>query len=188
MRGDTTFYHYSPICHLPAVLREGLCKGDVAHHDPRVQHQAVSLTVQADPDRLGDWATPFKTGVRYVCRVPADAARLEPQRATWLRLGVSRAFVRRLDPHGHAKWWWHYFGTIPRGQFEVQLRGRAGYVTPTDEELAGVADVVERERAQYEYVSPPDAPYLVFVRPLDASRDNWLMADHLPADRLLRGE
>ena len=186
MRAGTTLYHYSPILHLPAVLREGLCRGDVAHHDFRVQHQAVNLTTQADPDRLGHGATPYKTGFRYVCRVPvSDMARLEPQRAMWWRLGVSEAIVRRLDPHGHAKWWSHYFGVIPRGQFDAQLRGRAGYVAPTDADLARVSEAVEGERGHYEFVSPPDAPYLVFVRPLDAVRDNWLLTDPFPADRLL---
>lgn len=45
-------FHYSPLIHLPPILAEGLYLGEIAHHDQTRALQAVSLTTQADPDRM----------------------------------------------------------------------------------------------------------------------------------------
>ncbi len=188
MRGNSTLYHYSPMCFLPTVLREGLWKGDVAHHDIRVQLTAVSLTTQTDPDRLSCWgqrdALSFKTAVRYVCHLrDEDLPKLEAQRETWKRLRFSREYMRSLDPYGQAKWWYHFFGKIPREQFEVQLRGRSGYVTPPEAGLGRVSALVDEEHANYEFLSPLHAPGCMFVRHLSDSQDQWLFTECYPAER-----
>jgi hypothetical protein len=85
-----TLYHYSPLIHLPPILAEGLRLGEIAHHDLRRCDQAVSLTTQADPDRMWCWGVrgdlAFKAAVRYVCDIAGDDPLLRPAREVWREL------------------------------------------------------------------------------------------------------
>ena len=66
-------YHYSPLIHLPLILREGLTTGEIAQPTllDRKVAKAVSLTSQTDHERLFFWggttSLAFKTAVRFVC-------------------------------------------------------------------------------------------------------------------------
>src|SRR5262249_5588032 len=125
--------HYSPLMHLPAILRGGLAKGEIARPGPRADGEvAVGLTTQTDPDRVHCWggaAAPLKTTVRYVCPLPDGDPRLEPCRQAWQRLAVPKRWREHLDPKGESKWWYFWHGTIPLDGRDVQLRGKNGYVT-----------------------------------------------------------
>jgi hypothetical protein len=181
-------YHYSPLMHLPGIMTGGLSRGDIAHPNPTVCRQAVSLTTQTDPDRLACWGnrTPLarKTAVRYVCRLDDGDPMLEPSRQTWKRLGVPPKFMSRLDPLGQSKWWSFYHGTIPPERYTVQLRSVGGYVEPTADQLAAVVRAVAMERDRYESVPHPVCPAVIYYAPKnpDAS-DHWLLEELFPADR-----
>jgi hypothetical protein len=82
-------YHYSPLLHLEAILREGLRLGEIAG-DPDPSAQAVSLTTQADPVGMHLWGQeiPFETAFRP--RPPAH------DHGSWsARPAVTRADSRR---------------------------------------------------------------------------------------------
>ncbi len=183
-------HHYSMLIHLPPICRDGLSRGDIAHHDSRVLHQAVSLTTQADPDRLRCWGSapsPQNAAVRYVCRLPDGDAALEPALDTWRRLGVRPAFLKACNPNGQAKWWYFYFGVIPPESFTVELRGRDGYVPVAGPDLARVAAEVGADRDKYDISSPPQAPFLIYCTLKDEADPpaRCLLGETHPAERLL---
>src|SRR2546421_122897 len=97
-------HHYSPLLHLPAILRDGLARGEIVRPGQRFEAEiVVSLTSQLDPERVHCWgsaANPLKTTVRYVCRLPDGDQRLEPYRQAWQRLAVPKLWREHLDPKG----------------------------------------------------------------------------------------
>src|SRR5947208_701604 len=96
-------FHYSRIGHLPAILTEGLCKGELAGGTARpLLVDVVSLTSQSDPDRLNCWGAPCpeKTAVRFTCRIPDGDPQLEGTRDAWKRLRVPKYRRDACDPHG----------------------------------------------------------------------------------------
>lgn len=191
MSDPTVLYHYSPLVHLPPIIRVGLAHGEIAHPNPMVRLTAVSLTTQYDPDRLNCWANagpdPVKTAVWYVCRLPAGDTRLEPARAAWKRLGVSPRAVKGLDPYGQSKWWSFYHGAIPPAWFTVELRGRHGYVPVTGADLASAVAEVAVVRDRFEFVVPPEMPWGLAAVLKDESDQSplWLLEEGYPADQLL---
>ena len=181
-----TLYHYSPMLHLPPILCEGLSKGEIAQPNPHRHEEAVSLTMQTDPDRLWCWgqrqSEPWKTTVRYVCRIDDDDPRLEPACDTWRQLGALPKFRKLLDPCGQAKWWYFYRGTISADRFVVQLRGAEGYVTLT--EIDRVVEAVNIERDKFDFVVPEGMPFALDLVPKDdAAMASWILGDMFPADR-----
>jgi hypothetical protein len=183
-----TLYHYSPLIHLPPILREGLWNGEIAQPDPRRHEVAVSLTTQTDPDRLVCWSTtdPWKTAVRYVCQVADRDPRLEPARDAWQRLRVPPKARKALDPCGQSKWWYFYKGTIPVDQLTVQLRSEAGYVPVTD--LDRVVEAVSVERDKFHFVVPEGLPFILDLVPKDKDAPpSWILSEVFPAERFAVG-
>jgi hypothetical protein len=176
-----TLLHYSPVGHLPLVLRDGLKGGDVAAVHNKATELAVSLTTQADPLKLGCWglqANPhfFKLAVRYVCRIDAGDPLLEPTRAAWKRLRYPPRACKILDPLGQSKWWYFYHGVIAPDRLTVELRHPGGYYRPTPEELADLAEFVAEERAKFAFEDDPNMPGVVYMKPIaDDARPEVMM-------------
>lgn len=182
-----TLYHYSPLLHLPPILRDGLTLGEIAQPNPFRREQAISLTTQPDPDRIVCWGVsePIKTAVRYACNLPDGDERLEATRNAWKRLNIPKAFQDKLDPQRQAKWWSFWHGTIPVEWFTVELRGKGGYVMLTDTDRERVLYEVSAVREKFEFVVPPDEPHALDARLKDGSDKSplWLLVEVYPADR-----
>jgi hypothetical protein len=185
-----TFFHYSPLFHLPVILADGLCFGEIAHHDLTRRQQAVSLTTQTDPDRLYCWGgdgQDQKKAVRYRCEIPADDPLLRPARDVWRKLKVQPRFLKILDPYGQSKWWYFYRVVIPRTRFRVQLLGRSGYVDVSEPDLERLAGEVAVVRDAFELETPPDRPWDLLVRLKNPQDETplWLYHETHPAERYL---
>ncbi|HEX3314066.1 MAG TPA: hypothetical protein VHR72_04195 [Gemmataceae bacterium] len=185
------FYHYSPLFHLPPIVREGLSIGEIALPNLQDRKTAVSLTSQTDHDRLYFWGSsvsvPFKTAVRYVCHLDASDNKVESARSVWKRLDVSSRILKKLDPNGQSKWWYFYHGVIPPERFAVELWGRHGYVPTTRDQLARIAAEVDNLRNKFELIVPPKEPWALDVRLKDESDKSplWVLNEACPADRYL---
>lgn len=181
--------HYTAVYTLPPIMAEGLRLGEIATNNVRSNHVAVSLTTQTDPDTLACWAgqQPHKTAVRLVCKINGGDARLEPALAAWKRLGVPPKFIREsLNPHGQAKWWYFYHGTIAPAEFAVELRGRNEYhpFPSLDKVLTEVAAA----RDFYTFFVPDGFPWAQAVKlknpeSEDGPGTNWIFNEVFPAER-----
>ncbi len=184
-------YHYSCLLHLPPILRDGLTIGEIAQ--PELRHRkianAVSLTSQTDHDRLFFWggttSIPFKTAVRYVCNIPEGDSNLELARSVWKRLNVSSKVVKKLDSTGQSKWWYFYHGVIPPERFTVELWGRHGFVPATSDQLSRIVTEVDSVRDKFEFIVPPNEPWVLDLRLKDPSDKSplWVLKEACPADR-----
>jgi hypothetical protein len=119
-----------------------------------------------------------------VCLIFDGDDRLEPARTAWKRLGVDKECARLLDPHGQAKWWYFFRGKIPPERFQVQFRGRAGYVDVSPEAMARILPVLDVERAKYEICTPLHEPGVLAIGSKDPTyNDLWLLFESFPAER-----
>jgi hypothetical protein len=187
-------YHYSPLIHLPLILRDGLTTGEIAQPTllDRKVATAVSLTSQTDHERLFFWggttSLAFKTAVRFVCDIPDGDSKLEPARSVWKRLNVPPKAVKLLDSTGQSKWWFFYHGVIPPERFTVEFWGSKGYVPMTSEQLSPIVAEVSLVRDKFEFLVPPNEPWALDLRLKDESDQSplWLLQEERPADRFLR--
>jgi hypothetical protein len=184
-------YHYSCLLHLPPIIRGGLSIGEIAQ--PQLRHRkmanAVSLTSQTDHDRLFFWggstSIPFKTAVRYVCKITEGDSNLEPARNLWKRLSLPSKAIKTFDPNGQSKWWYFYHGVIPPERFTVELWGSKGYVPLTSVQLPRIVSEMDVLRDEFEFIVPPDEPWTLDLKLKDESDKSplWVLEESCPADR-----
>lgn len=147
-------YHFTCWEHLPAILKEGLTRGDVPTSATEGV-TAVWLTTDETPlgHGLSDGGQLPREEVEELYRmgkVPSPDVIVETADKTEIRIAVEISSLssrlkkwdkwakKRLDPHwlntlhqadGEAfETWWLHFGTIPPNKFAaVEVRGPNGY-------------------------------------------------------------
>jgi hypothetical protein len=174
-----SLYHFTGLVHLPAITREGLTKGEVplsmrdVKYGPRLS--APNLTRNADPAAL-HWENGFglsKTTVRITVAIPPGDPKLVAYLTLCRKRGAPRRVLRTLDPHGQAKNWWVYHGTIPPAWFsEIAIHDGSGYVPLGSEELQNLIDRIEKEKENLVFFRNNGFEY---VRLKDGVASSWLL-------------
>lgn len=116
--GPLRLYHYTSPWHLPAILDDGLTRGDVPL-TPTGGTNAVWLTGDPNPAVQG-WAGGFKTAVRITVDLDSGDPRLVKWSDYATERGVDPGWHKILDQTGGggANDWYLYFGRIPAETFE----------------------------------------------------------------------
>lgn len=136
------------------------------------------------PNTLLCWSSPQprKTAIRFVCQIEDNDTKLEPALDSWKRLEVPARIVRAFNPHGQAKWWYHYLGSIAPTSFKVELRAKDGYIPLTEPDKL-IAEI-NAEREHFEFFVPPDMPWAMAVRTKnDEERSSWIFEEVFPGER-----
>jgi hypothetical protein len=164
--------HFTSLVFLPAILRDGLTKGEVPLR-PGKALNAANFTSNPNPHAL-HWAVlgPLdKSRVRLEVDVPDD--RLEPWRAAMLRLKVNKGYMRDLDTQGQGKFWYFYWGTVlPSRILSVDVREGQDYRPRSGSDLDALIADINTELLHLEFGRREDGVPL--IRRKDGTRKSWL--------------
>jgi hypothetical protein len=101
--GSLELYHFTCLCYLPMILREGIDRGEVPITQSKI-FQAPNLTTNGNPtshrwvaDSIVD-----KLRVRLRVKIQPGDTRLEPYRDVFNKHRGDKKFFRRLDPYGQS--------------------------------------------------------------------------------------
>lgn len=116
-----SLYHFTCLCHLPSILKDGLTRGQMPDFVSSPESPTPNLTSNPNREPHKVWSgsnnddeNSFSDKLRFRLTVEVpDLARLKPQRELWREQGISRKSQRAYDLLGQAKFWFIHFGTIP---------------------------------------------------------------------------
>jgi hypothetical protein len=152
--GDLKLYHFTCLCYLPAILREGIYRGEVPITQSKIL-QAPNLTTNANPaahrwvaDCLAD-----KLSVRLTVKIQPGDTRLVSYRNVFNRHRRDKKFFRRLDRYGQSKFWLIFWGVIPPESIEeVRVRDVSSeYRVYSGDALQQLVSAIEEERRKLRF-------------------------------------
>lgn len=171
-----TLYHFTCLMNLPAILREGITKGEVPISLASFKGpSAANLTRNPSPLATGSWgatkALTNKTKVRLTVEVRKTlvSSFAEINRA----YNVPPQWVKALAPNGEGKDWFYVFsGVQPDSITKVEIEDNGEYREPEADELAALVERIAEERNRLVFRNIDNAR--VFVGVTHGEADSWL--------------
>lgn len=141
-------YHFTAFLHFPAIMQEGLTKGEVPVNATSQLPQAVNLTRIPQREKQSGWGALNNIMDKTKVRVSIEIDREEVLSFKEVRkkYKISPAWAKALgsgaDPFNH----FFFFGTIPPERFEVVSVWDDGYKPMTESDLAELVAKIDKEK------------------------------------------
>lgn len=146
-------FHYSNFLSLPAILREGITKGELPLNPQDYTYgsvHAANLTTNKNPKDQEHWATggvTNKTRIRYTVDVPAGELTNFQQFCE--RFKPSAEVIDAMDPHGERRRWFYAFNGVAPSHIVLVSKWENGAYRPmTNDQVTEltkrVSDEIER--------------------------------------------
>jgi hypothetical protein len=183
-------YHFTNLMNLPAILREGILRGEVpvTPYTSIAQLNAPNLTANPNPADQRCWCrgATNKTKIRLTVEIPND--KLTSFRQVQKKYRMKSGWVKALDPSYERRHWFFAFGGVPVQQItKVEILDNGAYRELAPEELCALVAGIEQEREKVfrfcRITSGLHAGHIGFQFK-DGHQDSWLLDGELPSRRV----
>lgn len=175
-------FHFSPLLHLPVILREGITRGEVPI-DPDMPHNqlpiAANLTTNGNPnDQIWTGGGPLNSlMVRFTVEVPE--LDLTSFREVKEQYHVRSKWLKMIAPYEHRRHWYFAFNGIRPDQIEkVELFDEGSYRQLSQLEVLELVSQIEQETSEKLEISTISGGKNAGkrgVRLRDHASDSWLI-------------
>ena len=140
-------YHFTPFVRLPAILKEGITKGDVPLEDVDYQHSPNAANLTRNGSRHEQtWVGHLivKQQVRLTVDVPT--VELVSFKKVARKYCMSRQWVKALDPKNHRKdWFFSFDGVKPHQIKSVEILRGGNYKKIEGDDLQQFISAIDAE-------------------------------------------
>jgi len=178
-------YHFTALMHLPAILREGIRRGEVpvTPYTPPAKLHAANLTTNPNPTDQRCWCRGIlnKTKIRLTVEVHSD--KLTSFRQVQKKYRMRSKWVKALDPSYERRHWFFAFGGVSVQQIaKVEIFDDGVYRELAPDELRALVDRIEEERKRvfrFQLVTSGRRAGHVDPHFKDGHQDSWLLDGEL---------
>jgi hypothetical protein len=185
LNSTVKLYHFTALTHLPAILREGILRGEVpvTPYTSITTLNAPNLTTNPNPADQKCWCGGIlnKTKVRLTVEMPND--KLTSFRQIKEKYKMKSRWVKLLDPSYERRHWFFTFGGVSVQQItKIEIFDDGAYREFTSEELRVLLARIEEEREKvfrFHLVTSGRRAGHIDFEFKDGHHDSWLLDGEL---------